>query len=288
MAVLDDRTIERLAELICDIGGAYERSTRDLLRFVKAAGWDASYEGGARIPWLQEAIRARNEDPQAIEALLRRIVDPREYDEGMTAAEQFVGFVNSIVSADGFEVGHEGQRAFVRHASADQTALEQVATQLASPVLRATVRGLISRQEVADVLIARLDEVEAARRVGAHLLAVVGTGSFIEGLLDDVLRLRDKESRNQETTLNWLLERAHKRGWIQHDAMTFSGYVKDYRNFVHPREQLKHGFSPDADTVLLCWQPVLAVINDLDRLLPGRRPNQSRRLDLPLSVPDSG
>lgn len=275
MTVLDNRTVDRLARLICDVGGAYERRPRELVKFVKAAGWEVTYEGGARIPWLIETIQRHNDDSEAIEALLRRVVDPREYDEGMVAAQLFVTLLNDIVSADGLEVGHVGQRAVVRRVDdpTDQNALDRVATQLASPELRATVRGLISDSAVADVLIARLDEVEAARRAGAYLLAVIGTGSFIEGLLDDVLRLRDKEARSQtSTTLHWLLKRTHDRGWIQHDALTFSGYVREYRNFVHPREQLAHQFSPDADTVLLCWQPVLAMINDLDQLLPGRKP----------------
>jgi hypothetical protein len=273
LPVLDERTVDRLARLVCDVGGAYERRPRDLVRFVKAAGWDVIYEGGARIPWLTETIQRHNDDPEAIDALLRRVIDPREFEDGLDGAQRFVPLLNDIVKADGLEVDHVGQRAVVRRVEdgAKENSLERVASQLASPELRRTVRGLTSGSSVADVLIARLDEVEAARRAGAYLLAVIGTGSFVEGLLDDVLRRRDKEARAQTaSTLDWLLQRTHSRGWIQHDALTFSGYVREYRNFVHPREQLAHRFTPDDDTVLLCWQPVLAVINDLDRLLPGR------------------
>ncbi|MGI5132966.1 hypothetical protein ACQEVB_39630 [Pseudonocardia sp. CA-107938] len=274
MPVLDERTIERLAALICDDGGPYERRARQLSQFLKAVGWDTPYDGGARVPWLEETIRAHNDDVDAIEALLRRVVDPREYDEGMPAAQHMVGLVNGIVAADGFEVGHEGHRTIIRRIGEDN-ALEQIAARLAAPELRQTIRGLVFQPVVADVLIARLDEVEAARRARAFLLAVVGTGSFIEGLLDEILRSRDKETRAQNsTTLQWLLKRAHTLGWIEHDALTFNGYVREYRNFVHPREQLANNFSPDDDTVLLCWQPVLAIINDLDRLIPGRKNTQ--------------
>lgn len=133
------------------------------------------------------------------------------------------------------------------------------------------VRKLVSDQAMAEILVARLDEVETCRRTGAYLLAVIGTGSFIEGLLYDVLRSRDPAVREAANpTLNMLLQRAHSRGWIQHDAFTFGGLVREYRNLVHPRAQLEKKFVPDNDTVLLCWQPVLAVVNDLQALLPGQ------------------
>lgn len=109
-----------------------------------------------RVPWLIDTIKARNDDEEAIIALLAA---------------------------------------------------------LASPELRTTVRSLVSDQALADILISRLDEVEAAHNAGAFVLAVVGTGSFIEGLLHDVMRLRDPEIRKAESTsLDLLLRSAHKRG----------------------------------------------------------------------------
>jgi hypothetical protein len=274
VAVLDPRTIPRLAELICDIGGPYERRTRELIQLVQAAGWDVAYEGGARVPWLVEVIERHNDDPDAIDALLRRVIDPREYAGGLDAAIPLVAPLNALLVADDLEVGHSGHRAVVYHLGGpdEGNTLEDVAARLAAPELRATVHRLVRNPAMAEILISRLDEVEAARRAGAHLLAIIGTGSFVEGLLHDVLRSRDKETKAQtSTTLDWLLKRAHTLGWIEHDAFTFSGYVRGYRNYVHPRQQLSEKFSPDADTVLLCWQPVLAVINDFDRLLPGPR-----------------
>lgn len=274
MPVLDLRTVDRLAELVCDLGGPYQRSGRQLARLLEAAGWHVEYDGSARVPWLAETIRHHNDDPEAIDSLLRRVIDPREYDEGMPAAAAFVEPLNALLIADGLEVGHANRHTFVRRLddSGDAAVLDQVAAQLASSELRATVRSLVNDPAMADILNARLDEVEACRNVGAYLLAVIGTGSFIEGLLHDVLRLRDPATRKQDkTTLDYLLERAYARGWIQHDALRFGGVVREYRNLVHPREQLENGVMPDGDTVLMCWQPVLAVINDLQRLLPGPR-----------------
>ena len=216
MPVLDVRTIERLAELICDLGGLHERSVRRLRRFLEGAGWDAPYDAGpqGRVPWLSDTIKAHNDDEEAIAALLRRVVDPREYDGGPAEAETFVEPMNALLAADGFEVGLDRGRPFVRRDDAGETAsLKRVAAALASPELRTTVRSLVSDQALADILISRLDEVEAARNAGAFVLAVVGTGSFIEGLLHDVMRLRDPEIRKAESAI-----RCHAHGGTAHQA----------------------------------------------------------------------
>jgi hypothetical protein len=98
----------------------------------------------------------------------------------------------------------------------------------------------------------------------------------MEGLLFDVLRIRDPETKNQkEPSLQFLLQRAHARGWIEHDALQFGDLAREYRNLVHPREQLMLKFFPDDDTLLLCWQPALAMINDLSKLLPGLTPPET-------------
>ncbi|HYJ54523.1 MAG TPA: hypothetical protein VEX40_03170, partial [Mycobacterium sp.] len=73
--------------------------------------------------------------------------------------------------------------------------LDEVAARLAGPQLRQAVRELVADKAMAEILVARLDEVDMARRSGAYLLAVIGTGSFIEGLLYDVLAPRDPQTR---------------------------------------------------------------------------------------------
>jgi hypothetical protein len=58
-----------------------------------------------RVPWLSDTIKVRNDDEEAIAALLRRVVDPREYEGGPAEAETFVEPMNALLATDGFEVG---------------------------------------------------------------------------------------------------------------------------------------------------------------------------------------
>lgn len=272
MPVLDSRTIDRVVALICDRDGPYERSVRQLCRILDDAGWTVEYTGGAREPWLGDTIREHNGDVAMIEALLRRVVDPREYDEGLVAAHQVLARLNPLLEADGIRLDLDGHRPVVRRPGEESRSLDEVASALAGPELRRLVQELVSDDAMAAILVRRLDEVEACRRSGAFVMALVGTGSFIEGLLSDTLRRRDPEVRRlHNPSLTELLQRAKARGWIEDDAYRFSELVRDYRNFVHPRVQLDMAFSPDDDTVLMCWQPVLAVLNDLRTRLPGQK-----------------
>ena len=163
------------------------------------------------MPWLIATIKARNEDSEAIMALLSRIVDPREYDGDQVEAARLVDAVNGVLAVDGYTVGLDGGRPFA--AAVDtangRAANERVAAALASPELRTTVRGLVRSQDLADILISRLDEVEAARNAGAYVLAIVGTGSFIEGLLDNIMKARDPDIRRRENTNLDLSSPAH-------------------------------------------------------------------------------
>lgn len=58
MFPLDPRTIERLAKVIVDIDGPYERKGWQLETLLGHAGWDdaPSYDGSARVPWLIEEM----------------------------------------------------------------------------------------------------------------------------------------------------------------------------------------------------------------------------------------
>jgi hypothetical protein len=144
------------------------------------------------------------------------------------------------------------------------------------------LRRLIADQAMVDILLERIAEVHACKGSKAYLLAVIGLGSFVEGLLFAALTERTPSQHERRfldgngryvqcnrATLSLLLEVAYKERLIQVDAKDFLDKVRDFRNFVHPRRQLELGFSPDAYTLMMCWAPVRAVLNDLEvALLP--------------------
>ncbi|MEH1058711.1 hypothetical protein V6U89_26305 [Micromonospora sp. CPCC 206171] len=46
----------------------------------------------------------------------------------------------------------------------------------------------------------------------------------------------------------------------------YAHVLRNHRNLVHPKKQLKQRYAPDADTVRIAWNVVVAALNDLEQL----------------------
>jgi hypothetical protein len=52
-------------------------------------------------------------------------------------------------------------------------------------------------------------------------------------------------------------------GDLSPNISKFGHALRDFRNFVHPHEQLAHRFSPDEHTARIGFQVVVAAVDDL-------------------------
>ncbi|MGK5673340.1 hypothetical protein ACSNOB_10940 [Micromonospora sp. URMC 106] len=275
MVALDLLTLERVARLICDVDGPYERTGTQVERFLHRVRWpgDPQYDGSPRIPWLTEVLSSHGDDAAALDRLLCRIGDPLEYDGGVEAAEPIAQELNRILAPEQLTITYVGGRPVLGQLSQNG----DVPLYGPPPDLHERVRRLSGDSKAVEILMARADEASICQNNGAYALAIIGIGSFVEGLLHVVVTDRDETVRRsglvgrngrrvpaERAGLHLLLEYAHRQKWIQTDAKDFMEKVRDYRNFVHPRHQIEYGLVPDLDTVRMCWAPVHALLNDLE------------------------
>ncbi|HEY8472648.1 MAG TPA: hypothetical protein VIL37_08425 [Natronosporangium sp.] len=278
MPRLDPLTIERVAQLICDIDGPYERRGVEIQRFLQRARWPGlpRYDGSPRVPWLIDVLRAHADDAAAVDRLICRICDPLEFNADLSAAKPVADELNRILAPEQLAVSYVSGRPVLGHVAQD----DEVPQFEQPPDLAARLDRLIADKEVVSVLIDRAEEASICQRGGAFALAIIGLGSFVEGLLHGVITERDDDVRNNgivdskgrriradRAGLSHLLAYAHGKQWIQTDAKDFMEKVREYRNFVHPRHQIEYGLAPDLDTVRMCWAPVHALLNDLESAL---------------------
>lgn len=275
MIPLDSRTVDRIAKIVVDIDGPFQRSGRQLEQLLRAAGWTQppDYDGSPRIPWLVEALAERANDRVDVEHFLCRICDPLEYDDGMAAAQQMQQEINRILAPEHLEISY----------IAGQPVIAELGHAGGGPVfispddLEVRLRRLIAEKKVVDVLLTRVVQSQKSESGGAYLLALFGIGSFVEGLLYSILteqfpellqhgfQGRDgKKITADRAGLALLIDTAHEKELIQLDAKNFIHPIRDFRNYIHPRNQMESAFMPDEDTVSMCWPPIQALLNDLD------------------------
>lgn len=276
MPALDERTVERLAEVICDLGGPYERKGYELEPLLRRAGWvdPPEYDTSPRVPWLAEVLYERRHREGDVERLICRVCDPLEYSSE-AVAKVFRQVVNDIIALEGLVVSLVAGRPVL-----GTLGQSGGATYAAPADLDRRLRELILDQESASLLLARVRETEICAANGAFTFAIIGIGSFVEGLLHTVLSERDEQVRRQgfidekgraiqerSISLHYLINFARSRSWIQLDAADFMDKVREYRNYVHPRVQQQDPQAFDLDSVMLCWAPAHAVLNDLEEHL---------------------
>jgi hypothetical protein len=186
------KTIERAARIICDLDGPYEKTGRQLADLLRSAGWHEppEYDGGARVPWLVEAMQDRQGDQAVLERLLCQACHPVEYDDGMVGAEAMREALNGALEAEGLAITSWHGKPVMARAGQEGAVIFTVPEDL-EPRLRA----LISDQATVEWLLSRIRETELCESSGAYVFALVGIGSFVEYLLLSVLAEWDEDIR---------------------------------------------------------------------------------------------
>lgn len=129
----------------------------------------------------------------------------------------------------------------------------------------------------------RIEEVKITLQSQAALSVIFLCGSTLEGLLWDLASKNisafnqansaptDKKGKVKhlnEWTLENLINVSHELNFIKLDLMKYSLVLKDFRNYIHPRQQVSQQFNPDIRTAKISWQVLQAAIDSLmgDRL----------------------
>ena len=130
------------------------------------------------------------------------------------------------------------------------------------------------------VLEQRITEIKIALQYNAPLSVVFLCGSTLEGLLLDIASRniqifnlaecapKTKEGKNKQLhdwTLNDFINVAHEVGLLSLDVKKHGHALRDFRNYIHPRQQIVEKFNPDQHTAKISWQVLQAAIADLCR-----------------------
>lgn len=130
------------------------------------------------------------------------------------------------------------------------------------------------------VLSQRLNEIKKCLTARASLAVIFLCGSTLEGILlgitiskprefnQSALSPRDKQGKVKQFhdwTLSEFINVARDLGLLGEDVKKFGHALRDFRNYIHPYQQMSEKFDPNEHTAKICWAVLQAAIIQLSK-----------------------
>jgi hypothetical protein len=141
--------------------------------------------------------------------------------------------------------------------------------------------SLVGNEEMQKIIARRWDECRRCVAAQAHLAAIVMMGGLLEALfIARANKMTDKKAlvsaksapkdKTTGKTLNyqdWMLDSyikvAHELNWITGSARDVADVLKEYRNYVHPEKERRHGVTLAFNDSSMFWQVTKELVRQL-------------------------
>lgn len=284
--ILCKKTLECLREMINE--KSEYRSGPKLVQFFNDLGFNDSYGQGFPSRWFftDERLAKINGTP-VLDQCIKNTFAPVNFVGRIQELDLLIKEFNQYLAFDKWKVvRQEADVCFQKFEKVKIDSGEQKDSEnefLSREFANVQVRTLNLESALAAVLQYRINEIEKCFSSGSPLAVILLAGSTLEGILLGVAiqhpkqfnsaksSPKDKNSKVKpfhEWSLSAFIDVAKELGLIQHDTHKFSHSLRDFRNYIHPFEQMSSGFSPREHTAKICLQVLRAAIHEIsDNLL---------------------
>lgn len=282
--ILNQKTLEKLRQLINE--ETEYRSGPKLVQFFNSLGFSDSYGQGFPSRWAYTDGRlARLNGTSGIDQCIRTVFAPVNFVGQFDNLDRLLEEFNQYLAFDSWKVVREGaDLRFVRvdkNQAATNTAkleLNEEDQFLKREFSNLSIDALGLEGGLVDVLNERVKEIERCFQSGAYLAVLILAGSTLEGLLLGIAGKHPRHFNHAQASpkgsdgrpmkfhqwnLNALIDVAAELKLIEHDTKKFSHTLRDFRNYIHPFEQMSVGFSPREGTAKISLQVLKSAIYDI-------------------------
>ncbi len=135
-------------------------------------------------------------------------------------------------------------------------------------------------KSIKPILEGRLKEAKSGLEANNPISVIFMCGSILEGLLLAIAQQSPKEfntctisPKDKEGkvlpfyrwSLSQFIDVANELDYLDIDTKKFSHVLRDFRNYIHPFEEMKSGFTPTPETAKVCLQVLRAAIVSLQK-----------------------
>jgi hypothetical protein len=275
---MDKTTKNKIAEFICgdnkDKHPIY-RSSTNLTRFFQDIGINAIHDGSSRNPWAYSVID--NLNGTDLQKVILRLSSPKLYCGDREQIKLALTTMNELLAVEGLKVTLNGIEPHLTKEKPNYDFSEKAEERELKSLPPTDFDKLNLEYGISEILQHRWTEIQKCIDVNATVSALIMMGSMLEGFLMGTMQKKPQIANSasnapkkdgkvkhfSEWTLNDMIDVAHEIGWIQLDVKKFSHALRDFRNIIHPYQQLAFRTYPDIDTCKISWLVVQAACNDI-------------------------
>jgi len=283
--ILNKKTLEKLRQLINE--ETEYRSGPKLVQFFNDLGFNDSYGHAFPSRWLytDQKLDEINGAPE-LEKCIKNVFATVNFLGRYQELDSYIKDFNQLLAFDGWKIVRNGSD--ITFQKMDKVEIDSDSSEAAEneflnrEFTNVNLQGLGLESVVSDVLQYRIKEIEKCFSSNSPLAVILLAGSTLEGIFlglaikyprqFNTAKSSPKDSNGKvrqfhEWNLSGFIDVATDIGLIQHDTQKFSHSLRDFRNYIHPFEQMSSGFNPREHTAKICLQVLKAAISEINENL---------------------
>ena len=278
--ILQPKTLEKLRNLINE--ETEYRSGPKLIAFFNELGFSDVYENfPSRWIYTDDRLAKINGTPE-LDKCIKKLFAPVNFIGRFSVLEEFIKDFNQYLAFDGWKILRiEKEITFQKAGTIDFTQKTEIKTDddfLKKDFSEISLEKLGLDGVITETLNKRLDEIKNCLNANAPLSVIFLAGSSLEGILLGVALKHPKEFNQSKSapkdkegkikqfhdwTLSNFIDTSYEVGLLKEDVKKFTHSLREFRNYIHPYEQVSAKFNPDTQTAKICWQVLKAAIFQL-------------------------
>lgn len=280
--ILGTKTLEKLRDLINE--ETEYRSGPKIIQFFNELGFNDVYGQGFPSRWMftDEKLQAINGTP-SLDECIKKLFAPINFINTPEKLDTHISEFNKYLAFDTWKVIRS--HAEISFQKLDKVEFVTPKTQndeegfLALEFSDLKVTNLKLDPAITKVLEQRITEIENCFSANAPLSVILLAGSTLEGILLGVAtsnprlfncaksapRYKEQKVRQfHEWSLANFIDVSKEINLLHHDVYKFSHALRDFRNYIHPFEQMSTGFTPTLHTAKICLQVLKVALHQIN------------------------
>ena len=282
---LCEQSIKRLRIIINGDNTDDYRSGPDLVSFFNKLGFNDCYGQGFPSRWIFTELKLNEiNGTTKLESCIKSIFAVNNYIGRIDYLDNLIDEFNQYLAFDKLKIFRENEKILI--GKIDKIIIPRIKEQsdisekeLLQLAFDTSIDDIGLDYNITEILKIRIGEAESNIKVGCSLSAIILIGSVAEGILLGVATKypRDFNTVNRAPTnrndgkvkpfnawtLNDFIESAYELDIIHEDVKKFSHVLREFRNYIHPYQQLCSKFSPNIHTAAICLQVLKALITQV-------------------------